>query len=111
MMNGQMAAIPVFAEHGAARWMGIQAVVCSDRRAARLAVCPDSGEGLVTANVADGKTLVVDLTPATEQPEKKSHAPSGMKSAPIRRLLLLTPHIIIAEEEEERLGVFPAAKR
>jgi len=55
--------------------------------------------------LADGKTLVVDLTPL------KARSQADGKSAAARRLLLLTPRIIIAEEEEERLGVLPTAKK
>jgi hypothetical protein len=103
MMNGQTTGLPVFDERGDTRFIVVQAVASNDRRHVRLALCPDKAQ-LVCASIGDGKTLVVDLTPMP------AGWPAEEKRAVTHRLLLITPRIIIAEEEEEKLGILPAAK-
>jgi hypothetical protein len=107
LMNGQAATIPVFLGDGDTRRLYGQTTVSNDRRFVRLMLGADSSDAqnrhLASAFVADGKTLVVDLTPL------KARSQADAKSAVARRLLLLTPRIIIAEEEEEKLGILPTA--
>jgi general secretion pathway protein D len=110
--------------------LALQGVVSSDRRSVRLSVAPrvtalphpattaavfpqstadaapqepapdeTVAQGpTVTMAVPDGRAVLVD---GGELPTAKA----GRKSAPQRLLLLVTPRILIAEEEEAKLGV------
>jgi hypothetical protein len=93
-MNGQVAAIALPNGPGDAQSVCVQAVVSSDRHHVRLTIVQDKKQG-VSGSVGDGSTLAVEL------------APTETKNPTSRRLLLVTPKVIIAEEEEEKLGIEP----
>jgi hypothetical protein len=112
MMNGQQAAflLPADREHGHGISGKAQAVVSNDRRRVRLTVVLGEKQ-LECGSVNDGHTMVVDLGSAAGDSRKDERGKKDAKPAVLHRLLLLTPRIIIAEEEEERLGVSPGGNK
>jgi hypothetical protein len=107
--NGQMAEMSLPAENGKTHRAEIQAIVSNDQRRVRLTVTLDQ-KAVIYGSIGDGKTLPIDLPPLDEKPGKSGRASADAKAKATRRLLLVTPRIIIAEEEEERLGVAPASR-
>jgi hypothetical protein len=109
-INGQMAAMSVPGEKGKTHWIDVQSIVSNDRRRVRLTLVLDQKQ-TVLASVSDGRALAVDLAPAADKSQEHGRPPADAKARPARRLLLITPRILIAKEEEERLGVLPTAKK
>jgi hypothetical protein len=103
-LNGQMVAMSFPIENGKTHQAEIQAVVRDDRRRVGLTLVLDQNR-LVHASSVDGKTLAIDLPPLDDKPTKGDQRSANTKASSTRRLLLVTPHVLIAEEEEERLGV------
>jgi hypothetical protein len=58
---------------------------------------------LASAWLSDGETLVAELAPNRTKPKKATPDSSEAKPDRIRRLLLVTPRIVVKAEEEERL--------
>jgi hypothetical protein len=95
---GQSVLLPASITLSDAARLRLKANVSADRRGVILVL--KGGQTQVgSARVADGRTLAVDFTPPTD--EHKSNSATGVT----RRFLLLSPQIIIAEEEEEKLGI------
>jgi hypothetical protein len=103
-LNGQIAVMSFPAENGKMHWATLQAVVSKDRRRVRFTLVLDEKQ-VVRGSISDGKTLLVDLPPLDDKSQKGGQHPADAKASSTRRLLLVTPHILIAQEEEERLGV------
>lgn len=96
LMNGQQVKMPVGGQPTGTWATTIQGVISSDFRFVRLTAVIDEQE-TVFSSVDKGKTMVVDLP--QDQAKQAANGPA------MRRLLLITPTILIAQEEEQRLGI------
>jgi hypothetical protein len=106
LFNNQRVALPVSIAQSDLRGFGLQARIASDRRFIQLELNADKGQ-LASVKVADGASLAFDLTSTAGHSQESDRHPTNTPPA-AHRLLLFTPHIIIAQEEEEKLGVQPA---
>lgn len=84
--------------------LGYRPVVSPDRRTVRLAVAAGE-ETAAEANVPDGQTLLIDVTERSDKAE--AVVPAGGRAKPVRQvrganervLLLVTPNVVVQEEE------------
>jgi hypothetical protein len=95
--------------------LGYRPVVSPDRRTVRLAVAAGD-ETAAEANVPDGRTLLIDVTGQLDpKTERVGVVPVAGREGPFEKvrglnervLLLVTPNVLVQEEEEERPGVSP----
>ncbi|MGD0900488.1 MAG: hypothetical protein ABR915_21865, partial [Thermoguttaceae bacterium] len=103
VLNGQTAFLSPL-EDGDARTVPLvtQVVISNDRRFIRLWLgTADSGKSLASAWIGDGRSLVVAI-PLDQSERYGDRRHSEAKPVKVQRLLLITPRIVIMDEEEQR---------
>jgi septum formation topological specificity factor MinE len=105
MLNGQTLQVfrPTEKSDPRGQSFAIQTLVSNDRRFIRIWLAALPNQVLASAWLSDGETLVAELAPNRTKPKKATPDSSEAKPDRIRRLLLVTPRIVVKAEEEERL--------
>lgn len=122
LFNGQVGEVPArFKARGrsAAEPLRIMPVVSQDRRSVRLTLADrkdasNASPDGTTVVVGDGRTLLLDVTGRLHRTDRAVGAPIAPGSRIFRRIpneastektfLLVTPRIVVVEEEEERVA-------
>lgn len=95
LFNGQLAPVLGDPFTGGEQALNLSATVSGDRRWVRVHVGESPLKELVSARVADGNPLLIDM----------SHLMTPDATHKERLLLFLTPKVIVQEEEEELIGI------